>query len=340
MQTDGFVYLPASFVELDESGIRGRHAWSSAVKDAARYVDSKLLSSGQGLECINSGRLQFKFARALRALAPPLRRVVETLERHVAAACGIDVSGLVIQDCYALLTPASETSAEARAPQRWHLDAVKKFPVSALLLRGARWTEFAEGPYSDFSAGVGEATLERWCAPWKDLRAPTWESESAEEWEHWTAHLHAAKLVTSTGAEEPECDWERLPVAPFPTADGGAPLASSAGDCSLFWSNKVHRGPGTDEGEERLVLFCSWMPVAERRTASGATSEKKRERATRGESASAGAASSSAASASASATASAKAQSETDYSFYDTHLEPKLILSQRARRSLKRHRTA
>ena len=62
---------------------------------------------------------------------------------------------------------------------------------------------------------------------------------------------------------------------------------------------QVHRGPGTLEGEERLVLFCSWRP---------ATGSK----------------------------ASAKQQSETDYSFYDSHLEPKLRLSERARRSEKR----
>ena len=61
------------------------------------------------------------------------------------------------------------------------MDAVRRFPVAALLLRGGRWTEFAAGPYSDFSAGVPEDTLERWCAPWKDINAPTWESGSAEE---------------------------------------------------------------------------------------------------------------------------------------------------------------
>ena len=62
-------------------------------------------------------------------------------------------------------------------------------------------------------------------------------------------------------------------------------------------ARQVHRGPGTEMGEERLVLFCSWRPVA----AGGV-----------------------------------KQQSETDYSFYDTHLEPKLRLSERAKRSEKR----
>ena len=50
-------------------------------------------------------------------------------------------------------------------------------------------------------------------------------------------------------------------------------------------------------GEERLVLFCSWRPVA----AGGV-----------------------------------KQQSETDYSFYDTHLEPKLRLSERAQHKERR----
>ena len=68
-------------------------------------------------------------------------------------------------------------------------------------------------------------------------------------------------------------------------------------------------------GEERLVLFCSWMPVG----AGGGPGPEAPQRADgrRGSSA-------------------ASAQSETDYSFYDGHLEPKLRLSKRATRSIKR----
>ena len=54
-------------------------------------------------------------------------------------------------------------------------------------------------------------------------------------------------------------------------------------------------------GEERLVLFCAWQPTRGGRR--GANSKK---------------------------------ESETDYSYYDTHLEPKLVLSERGRRSTKR----
>ena len=67
----------------------------------------------------------------------------------------------------------------------------------------------------------------------------------------------------------------------------------------------MHRGPGTEMGEERLVLFCSWLPPS----AAAASSHARK-----------------------------KKESETDYSFYDVHLEPKLRLSERAVRSQKRHR--
>ena len=105
-----------------------------------------------------------------------------------------------------------------------------------------------------------------------------------------------AGLVTGEG----ECDWSKLAIAPAPP---GVP-----GDAAVFWSNKVHRGPGTDMGESRLVLFCSWLPVEEAQ-AERRTQKKKKE-------------------------------SETDYSFYDTHFEYKLQLSERAKRSEKRRRMA
>ena len=97
-----------------------------------------------------------------------------------------------------------------------------------------------------------------------------------------------------TGEQDgvPECDWAKLAVADGP--------AGEPGDVAVFWSNKVHRGPGTEPGEERLVLFCAWQLVGRR--------------------------------------AGNNRESETDYNFYDTHLEPKLRLSQRAARGIKRQR--
>ena len=263
--------------------------WHQCIHDASSYVMRELEESQESkvtLETINSGRLQFKFPRSLGALPPALRRVVEVLQARVLASCG---EGLQLQDCYALYTPADEIGEEAREPQNWHLDAIKQFPVAALLLRGSRWTEFAAGPYSNFAEGVSETVLEEWCMPWRNIEAATWESESVEEWEHWSKHLHSSGLMTA----DAECEWSKLEVA-------AVPAMSYPGDASVFWSNKVHRGPGTDIGEERLVLFCSWMPV-------GSRPENSK-------------------------------QSETNYSFYDTHLEPKLSISKRAMRSLKRQK--
>lgn len=287
MQTDGYVYTP-----------QWPHGWEAKVAEAAACIDNEVLGQKQKrLEAINSNRLELKLPRSVEALPVPIRRCVVELERWMKLLCAGDY---VLQDCYALLTPADETDAEARAPQRWHLDAVKRFPVAALLLRGSRPTEFAVGPYSDFSDGVPAATLERWTLPLKDIHARTWESESVEEWAHFQQHLHAAQLVTGTEEDEcgqhvEACDWSALRVAPSP-ADAGV-----SGGSSIFWSNKVHRGPGTLPGEERVVLFCSWIPREARHV--DVTKSK---------------------------------ESETDYSFYDTHLEPKLRLSQRSQRSIKR----
>ena len=140
------------------------HGWAAAVAKAAAYVqhqvDLATCESNVRLEPINSARLQYKFPRSLAALPAELRPVVEMLEARVLEVCGS--TEFQMQDCYALYTPADEVLQVARDPQNWHLDAVKRFPVAALLLKGARSTEFSEGPYSDFSAGVPEATLEKW----------------------------------------------------------------------------------------------------------------------------------------------------------------------------------
>lgn len=290
LQVEGYEYLRSSSLPAD---------WPRLVAEAAAAVDAGLdkARSSSALEAINSERLQLRFPRL--ALPEPLRRCVDALQARMVASCGAEYAGHTLQDCYALLTPTEEIGGDSRAPQRWHLDAIKRFPVAALLLRGGRSTEFSAGRYSDFTAGVSAAQLEEWTASLKTLNTPTWECESAEEWEHFGAHLHAAGLVTGADAEtgDGECDWSTLAVAPAPEA--------SAGSSSLFWSNRVHRGPATELGEERLVLFCSWLPAE---AAAGGRNAKK--------------------------------ESETDYSFYDGHLEPKLRLSVSAARSYKRQRSS
>lgn len=145
--------------------------WEQTVAQAAGEFDQAILGEKQKLlERINTNRLQLKFARSVAALPPAICACVKELEGRMRTLCGDGVAdGLMLQDCYALLTPADETDEEARSPQKWHLDAITRFPVAALVLRGGRCTEFSVGAYSDFSAGVAPATLERWTAPLKNI---------------------------------------------------------------------------------------------------------------------------------------------------------------------------
>lgn len=291
LDSDGYVYL---------SGSAEAEPWAQIVARAAAEFDAAALplANTQQLPLvpINSRRLQLKWKRSLAALPDAIQSCVQRLEEHVISLTGSHEWAL--QDCYALLTPSDEVDAVARAPQAWHLDALKRFPVAALLLRGRRSTEFALGPYSDFSSGVPEATFDEWTNSLKQFHVPTWAAESLEEWEHFRAHLRSAQLITGETAHGvSECDWAtQLAAAPAP--------AGVAGDASVFWSNKVHRGPGTSPGEERLVLFCSWQPLR-----AATLSVKDRDN---------------------------YEQSETDYSYYDSSLEPKLTVSERAARSIKR----
>ena len=185
MDEDGFEYVHAEQKPPD---------WEEAVAAAASFVKQQLEKAATDadvrLEPINSNRLQYKFARTVSSLPAELHRVVQWLEAHVMARCGS--TAFALQDCYALYTPEDEVDVQARAPQQWHLDAIKQFPVAALLLRGEQSTEFAAGAYSDFSAELSPAKLETWCAPWKLISATTWDSDSVEEWEHWNHHLHAS----------------------------------------------------------------------------------------------------------------------------------------------------
>lgn len=200
--------------------------------------------------------------------------------RALKAQLGPETDGWVNQDLYVLFTPREEEGTKARAAQSWHLDSIKKFAVAALVLRGGHATEFPVGRYSDFSEGVDVAKLDGWMDFFRRdgfETDPGREAESVEEHEHFVHHLTTSKLTTGPY----KCDWTKLKVAPVPQA--------LPGFATTFWSNKVHRGPATAKGEERLVLFCTWLPPGMVQ---------------------------------ASAT-----DSETDYSFKACHLEPKLRLS-------------
>ena len=105
LDADGYEYISASDQPDD---------WLQTVSDAAAFFDRAVLGEQKHLERINSERLQLKFARSIGALPAPLRRCVEVLQSHATASYG----DCALQDCYALYTPASETGALARAPQK------------------------------------------------------------------------------------------------------------------------------------------------------------------------------------------------------------------------------
>lgn len=269
--------------------------WSELVERAALAAEALLYDDAQAerterrLETINSHRRQLRFVPEGVSTddTPNLKRYVvltassrsiHDCARALKAQLGPEMAEWVAQDLYVLHTPREEEGSKARAPQTWHLDSIKKFAVAALVLRGAHATEFPKGAYSDFSAGVAPSKLEEWMQFWRTDSFdtdPGREAESVEEHEHFTRHLTEAQLTT--GAYK--CEWTKLEVAPAPTA--------APGFATTFWSNKVHRGPATAKGEERLVLFCTWLPPGMAR----------------------------------------KTESETDYSYKACHLEPKLRLS-------------
>ena len=287
--------------------------WAELVERAAVAAEALLaedaVAAERKLETINSHRRQLRFvpegghvtvgshessasptssSTTTEGTPPSLRRYVELTSRSEAILeCARtlkrrllppEMSDWVAQDLYVLHTPREEEGSRARAPQAWHLDSIKKFAVAALVLRGGHPTEFPAGPYSDFSEGVCASKLEGYMRFWRTDgfdTEPGREAESVEEHEHFTHHLAAAGLTT--GAYR--CDWDKLEVAPYPRA--------SPGFATTFWSNKVHRGPATGRGEERLVLFCTWLPPGMPQAA----------------------------------------ESETDYTFKACHLEPKLRLS-------------
>ena len=286
MEHDGYVYHDVGDFAPGWAELVARAA--DAAEDLLRE-DARAERGARKLETINSHRRQLRFVPDGLSAAdlPNAHRYVSLTARSesllecaraLKQRLGPDMATWVAQDLYLLYTPHEEDGTKARAAQSWHVDSIKKFAVGALVLRGGHATEFPRGAYSDFSAGVGTATLEKWMDFWRHDSFATdagREAESVEEHDHFTKHLHAARLTTGPY----KCDWAKLEMAPAPTA--------APGFATTFWSNKVHRGPATGRNEERLVLFCSWLPPDMGRAT----------------------------------------ESETDYSYKGCHLEPKLILS-------------
>ena len=259
MEVDGDMYrgvdsFPPGWAELVER--------AAVATEALLEEDAQQERSERKLETINSVRRQLRFLPEGLSVrdVPSASRYVELTERHRAIhECARELQrqlgparqGWVAQDLYVLHTPREEEGVKARAAQSWHLDAMKKFAVAALVLRGRHATEFPVGRYSDFSEGVDAEKLDEWTRFFRQDNAPTdegREAESLEELEHFTKHLVAAGLTTGAYT----ANWAKLETAPLPEA--------SPGFATCFWSNKVHRGPATALGEERLVLFCTWLP--------------------------------------------------------------------------------
>ena len=275
LKASGYVYLPAIASAQDAAGVAA---------EVDKAFASEIAARGDAYSRINSEREQVKLGRAHDKLPQGVRGLVRRLEERLQDLCPEEHGPLM--DVYALRTAGTETDPEARAPQEWHLDDYSKFPVAAVILRGHGATEFHSGPYADFTRGApGESTLRGWTEEWRLYKRPC--SQSEEEQRHWTERLRAADLLSEDGLR---CEWDR-PAVPA--------VSCTAGDGAIFWSNKVHRGPGTRCGEERVVLFVSWN----KRT------QGKRAR---------------------------NAPSQTDYSYYAEHFEPKLALTDRAKRSAKR----
>ena len=277
LDTSGYVYLPA---------VTSAQQAACAAEEVDKAFAREIAARGDAYSRINSEREQVKLGREHDKLPQGVRGLVRRLEERLQDLCPEEHGPLM--DVYALRTAGAETNAEARAPQEWHLDDYSKFPVAAVILRGQGATEFHHGPYADFANGApGESTLKAWTEDWRLYKRQLWCSQSEEEQRHWTERLRAAGLLSEDGKR---CDWDR-PAVPA--------ISCAAGDGAIFWSNKVHRGPGTQPGEERVVLFVSWNRHRQGRRARNAPSE-------------------------------------TDYSYYAEHFEPKLKLSKRAERSSKR----
>mmetsp|Transcript_32729 Transcript_32729/g.52686 ORF Transcript_32729/g.52686 Transcript_32729/m.52686 type:complete len:242 (+) Transcript_32729:331-1056(+) len=216
-----------------------------------------------------------------------MKVAVEKLCKQLGHVCP-DEGETPLMDVYILRTSAAETDKDARDPQKWHLDDVTKFLVAAVVLSGQGATEFHAGPYADLSEGVSPEVLNEWTVEWR--KGWVDHSQSDEEKAHWTAKARAAELISP--GNDCQCDWNRADVKP----------QCGPGDGVFFWSNKVHRGPATKVGEERIILFVSWNAWTTRSKA----------------------------------TTSPNSASLTDYSYYEDHLTKKLELSEKSKRIAQR----
>jgi hypothetical protein len=289
LNSRGFTYLSEIVETVDVE---------AAIAEVNEAFKKGQITGNQAYSRINSHREQVKLGRDLAKLSPKVRLAVQALEerwkRHWNAEDG---EFPPLMDVYALRTAADEKVAEARAAQAWHLDDCTKFPVAALILLGCGATEFHAGPYADLSQGCTPETIAEWTKDWRhgrweDKEKVYWQhSESIAEQQHWRSRLREAGLLSE---DNDRCNWNRL--------DEDKPENAGAGDGVLFWSNKVHRGPATEDGVERIVLFVSWNWWAARGKMS------------------------------------VHAASPTDYSFFEWHLSPKLRLSERADRLSKRQK--
>ena len=127
------------------------------MRAAAEHILSRVDEAGTRLENINSSRLQLKLGRTLDAFPPPLRRVVEVLERRVAAACGLRRAELRVQDCYALLTPESEVVLLTHAHRALHTHTHTHTHTNSLTTRTRTRTLNAGPAPASLRRGVASA---------------------------------------------------------------------------------------------------------------------------------------------------------------------------------------
>jgi hypothetical protein len=207
---------------------------------------------------IISNRRQWKFGSDYNKLPSCVLKLVRGLEEDVFKCCG--TQDICLHDCYAITTPSDDNSIEGRGPQPWHLDSFFSFPQAVCLLSGGSLTEFAAGCYTDFSEEFQAAKAKGF--PWShnaagrfrdnitskyNLDSRCWNQGYGTDHEqvHWQNHLNRAGLLQEDNVE---VEMGRISVA-------------VAGDACVFWSNKLHRGPPTLVGQERIALFMSWVPI-------------------------------------------------------------------------------
>ena len=95
-------------------------------------------------------------------------------------------------------------------------------------------------------------------ADWREGFSKNSRSEGELEW--WRSRLEAANLLNE---DRTKCAWDCHPAVP--SMDPGP------GDGTLFWSNKVHRGPATrSDAVFMLSIFLQVLPFLSSRQLAGA----------------------------------------------------------------------